>query len=102
MTTTYILRHGQTDYSKQYLVNGDPSRTIRLNDEGVRSCRLPWSALPLHGVRTWLTSEFPRAQQTASLLVGVLAPELVVDVRLISFLSHPWFSSVLLRVAGMR
>lgn len=82
MTMAYILRHGQTDYSKRYLVNGDPSRAIRLNDEGVRSCRLPWSALPLHNVRTWLTSGFPRAQQTASLLMGVPAPELVVDARL--------------------
>jgi hypothetical protein len=39
MTTVYLLRHGQTDYSKQYLVNGNPARVIRLNDEGVRSCR---------------------------------------------------------------
>lgn len=82
MTTTYILRHGQTDFSRQYLVNGDPSRTIGLNDEGVRSCQLPWSALLLHSVRTWLASEFPRAQQTASLLMGVPAPELIVDARL--------------------
>ena len=71
MTTTYILRHGQTDFSKQYLVNGDPTRAIRLNDEGVRSCCLSRSVLPLHSVRTWVTSEFPRAQQTASLLRGV-------------------------------
>ncbi|MGP3977865.1 histidine phosphatase family protein [Streptomyces sp. 8N114] len=82
MTTTYILRHGQTDYSKQYLLNGDPVRAVRLNDEGVRSCRVPWSVLPLHSVRTWMASEFPRAQQTASLLVGASAPELIVDARL--------------------
>jgi probable phosphoglycerate mutase len=82
MTTTCILRHGQTDFSKQYLVNGDPARAIRLNDQGVRSCRPPWSVLPLHSVRTWLASEFPRAQQTASLLMGVPASELIVDARL--------------------
>ncbi|MER6080190.1 histidine phosphatase family protein [Streptomyces sp. NPDC001833] len=79
---TYILRHGQTDYSKQYLVNGDPSRAILLNEEGVRSCRQPWSVVPLHKVRTWLASEFPRARQTASLLMGVPIPDLVVDARL--------------------
>jgi probable phosphoglycerate mutase len=82
MTTTYILRHGQTDFSKQYLVNGDPARAIRLNDEGVRSCRQSWSVLPLNSVRTWLASEFPRAQQSASLLMGVPAPELIVNARL--------------------
>ncbi|MGW0824208.1 histidine phosphatase family protein [Streptomyces sp. NPDC002845] len=81
MTTTYILRHSQTDFSEQYLVNGDPARAIRLNDEGVRSCRLPWAVLPFH-VRTWLASELPRAQQTASLLMGVPAPELITDARL--------------------
>ncbi|GAA2623328.1 histidine phosphatase family protein [Streptomyces vastus] len=81
--TTYILRHGQTDYSKQHLVNGDPSHAVLLNEEGVRSCGQPWAVLPLHSVRTWLASEFPRARQTASLLMGVPAPEeLVVDGRL--------------------
>lgn len=80
--TTYVLRHGQTDDSKQHLVNGDPSRTVPLNAEGMLSCRRPWSVLPLHTVRTWLASEFPRARQTASLLTGVPAPNLVVDAHL--------------------
>ncbi|GGM90807.1 histidine phosphatase family protein [Streptomyces fuscichromogenes] len=80
--TTYLLRHGETDYSKQHLVNGDPSRAVPLNEAGVRSCRQPWSALPIYRVRTWLASEFPRARQTASLLTGVPAPDLVVDARL--------------------
>jgi probable phosphoglycerate mutase len=80
--TTYVLRHGQTDYSNQHIVNGDPARAIPLNKEGVQSCRRPWSALPLHRVRTWLASEFPRARQTASLLTPVPAPNLVVDARL--------------------
>lgn len=80
--TTYVLRHGQTDYSKHHLVNGDPSCVIPLNEEGVLSCRRPWSVLPLHKVRTWLASEFPRARQTASLLTPVPTPDLVVDARL--------------------
>jgi probable phosphoglycerate mutase len=82
MTTTYLLRHGRTDYSDQYLVNGDPARDIRLNDEGVSSCGQAWSMLPLHTARTWLAGEFPRAQQTAFLLMSVPAPELIVDARL--------------------
>ncbi|MFI0540446.1 histidine phosphatase family protein [Streptomyces sp. WSLK1-3] len=80
--TTYVLRHGQTNYSKRYLVNGDPSQPIHLTEEGRRSLSLGWSTLPLHAVQTWLTSEFPRAQQTASLLMGVPAAELVIDPRL--------------------
>ncbi|WP_200305664.1 histidine phosphatase family protein [Streptomyces adelaidensis] len=80
--TTYILRHGQTDYSKRYLVNGDPAQPIHLTKEGRQSLSLGWSTLPLHAVRTWLTSEFPRSQQTASLLMGVPTEDLVIDPRL--------------------
>lgn len=80
--TTYTLRHGQTDYSKRYLVNGDPTQRILLTDEGRQSLGRAWNVLPLHSMATWLTSEFPRARQTASLLMGVPSPELVVDARL--------------------
>ncbi|MFI9566436.1 histidine phosphatase family protein [Streptomyces rishiriensis] len=80
--TTYILRHGLTDFSKQYVVNGDPARPVQLNDEGVRLCHRQRSVLPFHRVRTWLVSEFPRVQQSASLLMGALTPELIVDARL--------------------
>lgn len=79
---TFILRHGRTDYSEQYLVNGDPSHAVRLSEEGVRSCRNARFTLPLQGARTWLVSEFPRTRQTASLLMGAHASRLVVDARL--------------------
>lgn len=80
--TTYILRHGQTNYSKRYLVNGDPTKHIHLNEEGRQSLVRAWTTLPLHSVATWLTSEFPRARQTTSLLMGVPAAELFADARL--------------------
>ncbi|GAA3091212.1 hypothetical protein GCM10020254_40220 [Streptomyces goshikiensis] len=80
--TTYIVRHGQTNYSKRYLVNGDPTKHIHLNEEGRQSLSRAWTILPLHAVATWLTSEFPRARQTTSLLMGVPAATLVVDGRL--------------------
>ncbi len=80
--TTYVLRHGQTNYSRRYLVNGDPTKPIRLSEEGRRSLHKGWSSVPLHSVKTWLASEFPRAQQTAILLMGVPEPELITDPRL--------------------
>ncbi|RZU29884.1 putative phosphoglycerate mutase [Streptomyces sp. BK022] len=80
--TTYILRHGQTNYSKRYLVNGDPEKGIHLDEEGRASLSHAWTTLPLHSVATWLTSEFPRARQTTSLLMGVPSAGLVVDARL--------------------
>ncbi|GAA4942972.1 hypothetical protein GCM10023238_06090 [Streptomyces heliomycini] len=78
--TTYVLRHGQTNYSRRYLVNGDPTKPIRLSEEGRRSLNRGWSSVPLHSVKTWLASEFPRAQQTANLLMGVPGPELITDL----------------------
>ncbi|WP_382465444.1 histidine phosphatase family protein [Streptomyces noursei] len=80
--TTHILRHGETQYSRQYLVNGDPTRPIPLSKDGVLSCGLVWHTLPLRQVSTWLSSEFPRARQTASRLMGVPEPGPVVDARL--------------------
>ncbi|MGW0992002.1 histidine phosphatase family protein [Streptomyces sp. NPDC002523] len=79
---THILRHGQTEYSMKYLVNGDPSVPVELSEEGIRLCQQAWTVLPLHSTRTWIASGFPRAQQTALLLTGVPAAELVVEARL--------------------
>ncbi|WP_432096328.1 histidine phosphatase family protein [Streptomyces sp. bgisy100] len=80
--TTHILRHGETHYSRQYLVNGDPTRPILLSQDGGLSCGLVWHTLPLWQVSTWLCSEFPRARQTASRLMGIPEPRPVVDPRL--------------------
>jgi 2,3-bisphosphoglycerate-dependent phosphoglycerate mutase len=66
--TTYLIRHGRTDYSARYLVNGDPARPIQLDEEGVRACHAARSTLPVHSIRTWIASAFARAQQTAVIL----------------------------------
>ncbi|MHC0429505.1 histidine phosphatase family protein [Streptomyces sp. O3] len=79
---TYILRHGETHNSRQYLVNGDPTRPIPLSKEGHASCGLAWHLLPLRHVATWLCSEFPRAHQTASRLMAVPEPEPVIVPQL--------------------
>ncbi|MDI3417296.1 histidine phosphatase family protein [Streptomyces luteolus] len=80
--TTHILRHGETHYSREYLVNGDPSRAIPLSKAGVQSCGLVWHTLPLRQVSTWFSSEFRRARQTASMLMGVPEQGPVVDPQL--------------------
>lgn len=78
----WILRHGQTDYSVQHLVNGDPAGGVELNSAGRQTCLLRRASSRLHDVSTWITSEFPRAQQTASLLMEPAAIDLVIDPRL--------------------
>jgi 2,3-bisphosphoglycerate-dependent phosphoglycerate mutase len=66
--TTYLIRHGRTDYSARYMVNGDPTRPIQLDEEGVRACHAARSTLPVHSIRTWIASAFARTQQTAVIL----------------------------------
>lgn len=68
--TTRLLRHGRTEYSARYLVNGDPAVPLRLDEEGVRACHAARSSLPVDSTQTWIASAFPRAQQTAALLLG--------------------------------
>lgn len=66
----FILRHGQTDHSLQHLVNGDPTCPVYLNRAGEQTCIRVRSSIDFRDVRTWVTSDFPRAQQTARLLKG--------------------------------
>ena len=80
--TTYILRHGQTAHSQRYLVNGDLTQLIPLSEEGQRAAIHARSAFDATVMRTWVASEFPRTQQTASLLMNYPPAPLVVDARL--------------------
>ncbi|WP_165556126.1 histidine phosphatase family protein [Kribbella pittospori] len=66
----FILRHGQTDPSVQHMVNGDPTCPVYLNRAGEQACIRVRSSIDARNVGTWVTSEFPRAQQTAQLLIG--------------------------------
>lgn len=80
--TTYLLRHASTSYSTGYLVNGNPSVRLPLNAEGVAACHRLRSSGSLSDSRTWITSAFPRTQQTAALLAGPTQAESRTEVRL--------------------
>ncbi|WP_425426392.1 histidine phosphatase family protein [Actinokineospora terrae] len=76
------MRHGTTDASASYLVNGDPNVQLALNETGRGQSRAlgvaPWVAT----VRTCLTSRFPRARETADLAVGAQLPARYEEGRL--------------------
>ncbi|GAA0422021.1 histidine phosphatase family protein [Streptomyces luteireticuli] len=80
--TTYLVRHAQTEYSTHYQVNGDPALPMPLTEDGVRACAAARTRLPGRSVRTWVASGFPRAQQTATLLMSPPAPRLVTETQL--------------------
>lgn len=66
---TYLLRHGQTPFSASYRVNGDPRLALFLDETGLEQCRLARSAIPVAEIRSCVTSDFPRAFQTAKLIL---------------------------------
>ncbi len=76
--TSWILRHGQTDHSVHYLVNGDPAGCVELNSGGRQTCLAARASSRLGDVPTWITSEFLRAQQTAALLIGPAGADRVI------------------------
>jgi probable phosphoglycerate mutase len=80
--TTFLIRHASTSYSVRHVVNGDPSVRLPLDEDGVAACRGLRSAGTLRHVRSWMTSAFPRAEQTAVLLAGPTQREFRVDPRL--------------------
>lgn len=80
--TTILLRHASTSYSTRHLVNGDPSVRLPLDAEGVAACHVLRASGSLRHPRTWVTSTFPRAQQTTILLAGPAQLEPRIDARL--------------------
>jgi probable phosphoglycerate mutase len=80
--TTYLLRHASTTYSTRYLVNGDPSLALMLDPEGVAASERLRATGSLSAAGTWITSEFPRARQTARLLTDATGAEPQIDPRL--------------------
>jgi 2,3-bisphosphoglycerate-dependent phosphoglycerate mutase len=80
--TTFLLRHASTSYSSRHQVNGDSSLRLPLNEEGVAACHQLRDSGTLSSARTWITSVFPRAQQTAVLLAGATQRAFRVDSRL--------------------
>ncbi|MFF4778974.1 histidine phosphatase family protein [Microtetraspora fusca] len=77
---SYVVRHGRTAYSAAYRLNGDPRIPVDLDDVGRRQCRT--TATGIDAVASCITSAFPRARQSAKLLLGERQVPITVDARL--------------------
>ncbi len=79
---TYLVRHARTSYSAAYRVNGRPELGVAIDDVGYGQCCTARARFPGEGLATCVTSHFPRAVQTADLLLtGKIVPR-YVDARL--------------------
>lgn len=84
MARVYLLRHGESQANVGGFINDDPQRPVHLTERGRRQAAE--AAIALAGVaftQAWV-SRFPRAQQTAEIvLAGLnLSLPLQVDARL--------------------
>jgi probable phosphoglycerate mutase len=106
MAVTYVLRHGRTELSAEYIASGDPALPVQLDPTGVAQCQRLATARWLPTIATCVVSEFPRTRQTAELLLGSAQPVLVNEPRLNEinygiYEGQPWMAyGAWLRSAG--
>jgi 2,3-bisphosphoglycerate-dependent phosphoglycerate mutase len=88
--TTYIVRHARTDYNERNTLNSSPTVSVGLDHIGrahsIACSTLPWSV----GAACVVTSELPRARETAGLLRGFSVATCFVDARL-NEIDYGWF-----------
>jgi probable phosphoglycerate mutase len=77
--TTYLIRHGRTVLSSQYLVNGDPGVPVKLDATGRRQCRQLSTAPWIPQLSTCVASEFGRCRETARLVLAGRGPAPLVE-----------------------
>jgi len=82
LVITYLLRHGQTSLSASYRVNGDARLAVSLDEAGREQCRRARAAIPVAEIGSCVSSEFPRAVETAELILQSAKVPVTADRRL--------------------
>jgi broad specificity phosphatase PhoE len=77
-----LIRHGESEGNVAHLINDDPSRPVNLTERGRAQAEAAANALRCVRFTHAYTSEFPRAQQTAAILLRHHSLELHIDPRL--------------------
>lgn len=63
-----FMRHGETDYNRLGLCNGDPTRAVRLSPTGIAQAARAAESLRLEPIERIIVSELPRTRQTADIV----------------------------------
>jgi broad specificity phosphatase PhoE len=77
-----LIRHGESEGNVAHLINDDPSQPVNLTDRGRAQAAAAANALCEFRFTHAYASEFPRARQTAAILLRQRALELRIDSRL--------------------
>src|SRR3954451_2813482 len=70
MRLLLLARHGQSVFNVDGIVNGDPELDRGLSPAGIEEASRLAAQIAAHAVDLCVTSEFPRAQETARLALG--------------------------------
>jgi probable phosphoglycerate mutase len=70
MQTVLIARHAESECSDRGIVNGEPNSRCPLTEQGEEQARALGRSLVGRQVDLYVTSEFPRARQTAEIALG--------------------------------
>jgi broad specificity phosphatase PhoE len=94
MERAILVRHGESEFSLRNAMNGDPSVSCPLTDEGEKQARRLAEALRDDEIDLCVVTEFERTRRTAELaLAGRDVPRLVVpelnDIRVGAFEGGP-------------
>ena len=81
MAALIIARHGESEYSRARLANGDPSVPVPLTPEGVEEARSLGREIAADPIEMCITSRFPRARQTADAALEGRSVRRSVDAR---------------------
>ena len=77
----YVVRHGQTDWNKQWLIQGRID--IPLNEEGIRQAKLTKEKLANAKIDVIYVSPLQRARQTAEIINEDRHAPIIIDERII-------------------
>lgn len=75
MRLLLLARHGQSLFNVDGVVNGDPLLDRGLSPDGIEEAKKLALQIAAHAIDRCVTSEFPRAQETARLALGARADE---------------------------
>jgi broad specificity phosphatase PhoE len=77
-----LIRHGESEGNVAHLINDDPSRPVNLTQRGREQAETASNSLHGKNFTHAYASEFPRARQTAGILLRSQACKLRIDARL--------------------
>lgn len=77
-----LIRHGESEGNVAHLINDDPSKPVNLTERGRAQAAAAANALREFRFTHAYASEFPRARQTAAILLQQRTLELRIDPRL--------------------